>query len=130
MLGLDGSFVGQTQCGPNYWRGCEPSFQALHKHLGTEVRSLKAAIRQRDTKIAQLESKLQTEHEEAASSIESYNQQISALKGALLHSQVLLCCIDSCIPLGVAGSKSTKSVADGMPDTWLSTNLGTSRGRS
>ena len=55
--------------------------QALHKHLGTEVRNLKSAIQQRDAKIQHLEYQLQTEHEEASKSIEAFNQEISTLKG-------------------------------------------------
>ena len=59
--------------------------QALHKHLGTEVRSLKAAIMQRDAKIQNVEEQLQLEHEEASKTIDSFNQQINMLKGKILN---------------------------------------------
>ena len=62
--------------------------QTLYKHQGAELKSLKAALEQRDAQVEEFETQLQREHVEASNSVSSFQQQIASLKGRHLHGFV------------------------------------------
>lgn len=55
--------------------------QSMHKHQGTELRALKSALQQRESRIELLENQGKQENLEAAATVAAFERQIATLKG-------------------------------------------------
>ena len=60
--------------------------QTLYKHQGAELKSLKMALEQRDAQVEECETQLRREHLEASTSVSSFQQQITSLKGNFIRN--------------------------------------------
>jgi len=85
---LNGNLASGT-CFSGIWKSLRVGFgvmvQALYKHQGAELKSLKTALEQRDAQLEEYETQLRREHEEASTTVSSFQQQITSLKGNKTH---------------------------------------------
>jgi len=69
--------------------------QALYKHQGAELKSLKTALEQRDAQLEEYQTQLRQEHEEASRSVSSFQAQIASLKGTADEQSISLTFLSS-----------------------------------